>query len=801
MKIRHILLMAAAFVGAAVSCKPVEEDLGDPRIELGATEMAFEEEAGKNTVTLVSTRAWKATDLADWVLVEPGSGEASLKDQTVTVSVLANDGKDRKCTITFTCGIEKAYLTVSQKGPIPSVVIPEGDGTQAKPYSASQAHAIAAALANGATTPSKVYVRGIVHKIASGHEKAVSDYGNGQFYISDDGESSDNDFYCFQVYYLGGKKFSSADQVKVGDDVIVYGQLTNYSGTCETVGKGASFVYSLNGKSEGGNTDVDYTKVPAKTVDEFIKAADKSNYYKLTGKVSGFSSQYCSFDLTDASGKIYVYSVDNKADWSDKIKDGGTVTLAGKYDYYSSKSQHEVVNAQILEFTMGVAQKIETEKVADALAASDADEVTLKNVIVVATSKVGYIVTDAAGKDYIMTYYKSDATETIPEVGDKVDITAMKGTYSSMAQLNDPKTTILSHNNTFTAPEAQDITVGFDTFTSSVIKHVTFTGKLTVSGNYLNVNVLNASKNIGAMVQPKFDVSEFSNVDNIVYDGYYIYTTSNKYIYLMLIEARRPAGDYFSVNPVALKVDAAGGTVSFKVSSNVAWTAASDNSEFTLDKASGTGEATVTVTCPENKAFESRTVKVTVSTEAGVGTKSYEVVINQAAAVDPDAKVLELTNEEIAASFAASTVTDNTYGTWTISSASGTWSGDMMTKKDTKFVQIRNTLGANLMTPEFTSAITKIEIVACATTSGKNPQTRNAYAVPVDTDLKTPDKETKYTDAVIAKAYDGPVTFSGDPNVEITGSMEFKTDGVKQCRIICKDGSLYIKSVKVYLKK
>ena len=108
-----------------------------------------------------------------------------------------------------------------------------------------------------------------------------------------------------------------------------------------------------SGGGGGGGGDSDYENAPAKTVQEFISAADQNTYYKLTGKVSGFNATYCSFDLTDDSGKIYVYSVDNKDAWSSKIKNGGTVTLAGKYLYYESKSQHEVVNAYILSFTEG----------------------------------------------------------------------------------------------------------------------------------------------------------------------------------------------------------------------------------------------------------------------------------------------------------------------------------------------------------------------------------------------------------------------------------------------------------------
>ena len=97
----------------------------------------------------------------------------------------------------------------------------------------------------------------------------------------------------------------------------------------------------------------DPTDAPSKTVAEFIAAADKENYYKLTGTVSAFNSSYCSFNLTDDSGTIYVYSVKNKDEWKSVIKDNGTVTLLGKYDYYESKSQHEVIDAVILSFEAG----------------------------------------------------------------------------------------------------------------------------------------------------------------------------------------------------------------------------------------------------------------------------------------------------------------------------------------------------------------------------------------------------------------------------------------------------------------
>lgn len=95
--------------------------------------------------------------------------------------------------------------------------------------------------------------------------------------------------------------------------------------------------------------------VEALTVKEFIDKADTENYYRLSGTVSGFNATYCSFDITDETGKIYVYSVtaESKAEWTDKIKNGGTVVLQGKYLFYEKKSQHEVVDAIIESFTEG----------------------------------------------------------------------------------------------------------------------------------------------------------------------------------------------------------------------------------------------------------------------------------------------------------------------------------------------------------------------------------------------------------------------------------------------------------------
>lgn len=357
MKLRHLLMAVIAGAFAFTAC--------EDEIDLGAAKVSFVEPAGlvlnfgpeesSANVTFVCTRDWDISEvlsntLPDWIALSATSGEASTKEQSVTITVMENPGNDRETTITFTIGLAKAALTVKQEGKLGG--INPGTGTKDDPYSIKAALEYIATLGADVQSSNSIYVKGIISDVATTFE-ASGNYGNASFYMVDT-EGSEDRFYAFQTYYLGNRKWKSGDtDVKAGDQVIICGPVVNYKGnTPETVGKGASYIYSLNGKTEGGagGDDTDYSKVPAKTVKEFIAAADTQNYYKLTGKVSNFNSNYCSFDLTDETGSIYVYSVDNKADWSSKVANGGTVSLAGKYAFYAAKEQHEVVNAYILTF-------------------------------------------------------------------------------------------------------------------------------------------------------------------------------------------------------------------------------------------------------------------------------------------------------------------------------------------------------------------------------------------------------------------------------------------------------------------
>lgn len=329
----------------------------------------------------------------------------------------------------------------------------------------------------------------------------------------------------------------------------------------------------------GGNDtpSTDYDKAEAKTVAEFIAAANTSTYYKLSGKVSSFNPKWCSFDLTDGSGTIYVYSVANKSDWSDKISNGGTVTLAGLYAYYEAKSQHEVVNAQILSFeAAGDTPSEETAKGSGTLE----DPYNPKAINDIAAAL-------ASGTNSDSDYY-------------------FKGKISSI------KYTFNANNyGTATFNVSEDGTTSGTQFQCYSVLYLG--NRKWVDGD--------------TQIAVGDEVVVCGKVTN--YNGNTPETASQEaFIYSLNGQTSIEQGDAFGVASTALSVSATATSATIKVTGNVAWTASSDNA--TVSPTSGTGAGTVTVSFAENTDTENeKTYTVVVSTTADVATKSYTVTITQ----------------------------------------------------------------------------------------------------------------------------------------------------------------------------
>lgn len=108
-------------------------------------------------------------------------------------------------------------------------------------------------LSVGETSTQKYYVKGIISSIKHLYN---SQYGKATFYISDDGTTNDQ-FYVYGSYYLEDKPWVDGNpQIQVGDNVIVYGKMTNYNGILEMDDK-QNYIYSHNGKTKVTNSSKD----------------------------------------------------------------------------------------------------------------------------------------------------------------------------------------------------------------------------------------------------------------------------------------------------------------------------------------------------------------------------------------------------------------------------------------------------------------------------------------------------------------------------------------------------------------
>lgn len=161
----------------------------------------------------------------------------------------------------FDCqkGTSNGLITVTkveyyQEGTSPDIV--DISNTPETAYDIAKAKELIDA---GEGLSTEVYVKGIVTSVGQYSDK----YKSLTYNISDDGEAT-NELKVYSGKYLEGADFTSANQIKVGDKVIVKGKLKKFNDTYEIDMN--SKIYSLNGVTTGINnitTDATLDNAPA----------------------------------------------------------------------------------------------------------------------------------------------------------------------------------------------------------------------------------------------------------------------------------------------------------------------------------------------------------------------------------------------------------------------------------------------------------------------------------------------------------------------------------------------------------
>ena len=133
-------------------------------------------------------------------------------------------------SVTFTAsyaGVENTYNPSSKTYKLTVINWdPNGPGTANNPYTVAEARA----AIDAGTGVTDVYATGIVSKIVTAFNPT---YGNISYNISEDGTEEADQLQAYRGFSYNGDWFTSADDIQVGDVVVVYGNLKKYGSTYE----------------------------------------------------------------------------------------------------------------------------------------------------------------------------------------------------------------------------------------------------------------------------------------------------------------------------------------------------------------------------------------------------------------------------------------------------------------------------------------------------------------------------------------------------------------------------------------
>lgn len=173
-----------------------------------------------------------SSDDPDVAAIDAATGEITLGIPGKTNITAEFEGNDEyeAAKVTYELTV-KAASTVDLKN------TPETAYTVAKAFELINA---------GEGLDAKVYVKGQITNI---QEVDITDkFGNATYTISDDATAA-NALLIYRGYYYDNKKFTSKDQIKVGDVVVVYGKLVKFYEKFEM--NSGNHIYSINGVVSG----------------------------------------------------------------------------------------------------------------------------------------------------------------------------------------------------------------------------------------------------------------------------------------------------------------------------------------------------------------------------------------------------------------------------------------------------------------------------------------------------------------------------------------------------------------------
>lgn len=624
-------MSVAALAFAATACDDKKEDLGAPSVEVEKSEISFEKTGGTETVQVMATRDWKATTEQDWISIGPREGKGSSKAVTVEIKVMENSGLDREGSVKFDIGFDSKTLTVKQKGTgsVADMTVYKNDFDKEKAVKSDSGWKTYLDSFEGWRNETGTGISSVTYA-SSGVSARTNDKYNSS--------SSSSDYQGSGMNYLW---FGKEPYFEVKN--ITLPASKNYT---------LSFGAERNEYSQSGDIDNTFKHDEFKVyvskdgskwvqIEYSFPAGDKNKRWDLASST---------FTVPDGTSALYLYFMSTKA--SVYCFDDLTLSISEKA-------------GTVIDFSKGVDLGTgggdnpgpATEMKISEVLSSPSGTAAIVTGTVAATYQRGFVITD--GADYLLVY---DGTKCAAKEKDNVKVSGTTSEYGGLIQLASPEVTVVSSGNALTLPSPKVLdAAAFDAYSSSKIEYISYEGTLSVSGNYVNVEVAGATKHTGSLayINDSFNAKSFDGTV-VKVTGFYVgLASNNKYVNTMVTDLVPGASDYLTVSTTTLSAAADATTATFDVKANVAWTITSDNSAYTVEPASGDKNATVTVKFAANTAETDKVVKLTVSTTADVATKSYTVVLTHKGKNSASGSEITL---EIAGNNSWTAATDDTYG-------------------------------------------------------------------------------------------------------------------------------------------
>ena len=216
-------------------------------------------------------------------------------DNTGTVTIKAAG----VVVITAAFAGDASYLEGSAKY---TLCVTEHAGTEADPYSVADARRVIDVM----ETATDVYATGVVSEIVTAYNAS---YGNITYNISVDGTTTADQLQAYNGKSYSGANFTSADDIKVGDEVVVKGNLKKYNTTYE-FDKENQLVSLVRNKAQA---DLAYaeTELTANVGEDFAEPT-LSNPYSLSITYSSSNTTLATVNATTgevsilAAGKVTI---------------------------------------------------------------------------------------------------------------------------------------------------------------------------------------------------------------------------------------------------------------------------------------------------------------------------------------------------------------------------------------------------------------------------------------------------------------------------------------------------------------